>query len=112
VAWRWRRPRLDAARTTPPFPNLVRAAPPLPQARRNSELPAPRGRELPDGRHLHFHGLDAAEVAAIIQRRPQKPGNGGSENRQRRASVGGQEGSFYGSADAAANTSSRRMRAS
>jgi hypothetical protein len=39
--------------------------------------------------HLHFHGADVAEVAAIIQRRPQKPGNGGPQNRQRRASVGG-----------------------
>jgi len=36
-----------------------------------------------------FHGVDAAEVAAIIQRRPQNPGNGEPQNRQRRASVGG-----------------------
>jgi hypothetical protein len=74
--------QLDAARTRPPsVPTLVRAAPPLPQARRNSELPAPPGRELPGCLHLHFHSAHVAEVAAIIQRRPQKPGNGEPQNR-------------------------------
>jgi len=58
---------LEAARTRPPsIPKLVRAAPPLPPER---QVPAPSGesqRELPGGLHLHFHRVDAADVAAII----------------------------------------------
>jgi hypothetical protein len=30
-----------------------------------------RGRELPGGLHLHFHGVSAEEVAAIIERHRQ-----------------------------------------
>jgi hypothetical protein len=41
---------------------------PLPQARRAGELPAASQREPPGGLHLHFHGLDAEGVAAIIER--------------------------------------------
>jgi hypothetical protein len=47
---------------------MMRAAQPLPQARRAGELPAAPQRETPGGLHLHFHGLDAAQVAAIIAR--------------------------------------------
>jgi hypothetical protein len=45
---------------------MMRAAQPLPQARGAGELPAAPQRETPGGLHLHFHGLDAAQVAAII----------------------------------------------
>ncbi len=67
IAWRWRS-RKDAARAMPPRTLVARAAPPLPQARRTAELPAAPQREPPGGLHLHFHGLDAAQVAAIIAR--------------------------------------------
>ena len=71
LAWRWRRPRLDAARTAPPAfasAKVVRAAPPLPQERQAPELTARRERKLPGGLHLHFHGVSAEDLAAIIQR--------------------------------------------
>jgi hypothetical protein len=68
IAWRWRS-RKDAARAMPPRTLVARAAPPLPQARRTAELPRRARREPPGGLHLHFHGLDAAQVAAIIARR-------------------------------------------
>ena len=59
-----------AARTMPPSPpTVVRAAPPLPQERRAGELPRESQRELPSGLHLHFHGISAEEVAAIIRHR-------------------------------------------
>ena len=45
------------------------ARPALPQARRAAQLPAAPRREPPGGPHLHFHGLDAAQVAAITARR-------------------------------------------
>jgi hypothetical protein len=70
LAWRWRRPRLDAARTAPPAfakAKVVRAAPPLPQERQARQLPGVSGRELPGGLHLHFHGVSAEDVAAIIE---------------------------------------------
>jgi hypothetical protein len=67
-AWRWRRRRLDAARTYPQSRIPVRAAPPLPQERQAPELPAASRRELPGGLHLHFHGVSAEDVAAIIER--------------------------------------------
>lgn len=70
LAWRWHRPRLDAARTAPALlTKSVRAAPPLPQERQTHEIPATPGRELPGGLHLHFHGVSAEDVAAIISRR-------------------------------------------
>jgi hypothetical protein len=71
LAWRLRRTRVGAARTMPPLPSkMARAAQPfpLPQARRAAELPTAPQREPPGGLHLHFHGLDAAQVAAIIAR--------------------------------------------
>ena len=69
LAWQLRRTRVDAARAMPPLPSkMVRAARPLPQARRAGELPAAPQREPPGGLHLHFHGLDAAQIAAIIAR--------------------------------------------
>jgi hypothetical protein len=72
VGWRWRRPRLDAARTMPPaFAKMVRAAPPLPRERQAPELTTTRGRERPGGLHLHFHGVSAEDVAAIIERHRQ-----------------------------------------
>jgi hypothetical protein len=78
LAWQLRRTRVDAARTMPPLPSkMVRAARPLPQARRAGELPAAPQREPPGGLHLHFHGLDAAQIAAIIARQQEgdvKPG--------------------------------------
>ena len=53
-----RRTRVDAARTMPPLPSkMVRAAQPLPEARRTIERPAV---------HLHLHGVSAEDVAAIL----------------------------------------------
>jgi hypothetical protein len=67
LAWRLRRTRVDAARTMPPLPSkMVRAAQPLPQARRAGELPAAPQREPPGGLYLHFHGVSAEDVAAIL----------------------------------------------
>jgi len=71
LAWRWRRPRLDAARTAPPAfaeTKVVRAAPPLPHERQAPELTATPGRKPPSGLHLHVHGVNAEDVAAIIER--------------------------------------------
>ena len=77
IAWRWRS-RKDAARAMPPRTLVARAAPPLPQARRAAELPAAPQRETPGGPHLHFHGLDAAQIAAIIAREQEGDVNPGS----------------------------------
>jgi hypothetical protein len=71
LAWRWRRPRQDAARTMPPSfasAKVVRAAPPPPRERQVPELTSTPGRELPGGLHLHFHGVSAEDVAAILER--------------------------------------------
>jgi Protein of unknown function (DUF2637) len=54
---------------------MLRAAPPLPQARRNPELPAPPGRDLPGGIHLHFHGVSAQDIAAILRSQDGPSGN-------------------------------------
>jgi hypothetical protein len=67
IAWRWRS-RKDAARAMPPRTLVARAAPPLPQARRTAELPAAPRREPTGGLHLHFHGVSAEDVAAILSR--------------------------------------------
>jgi hypothetical protein len=65
LAWRWRRPRLDAARTAPPLlTKVVRAAPPLPKVRQEPVLPASSVRELPGGPHLHFHGVQASSAGS------------------------------------------------
>ena len=76
LTWRWRRTRLAAARAMPPLPSkLARAAQPLPQARRAlpqarraTGLPAALQNEPPGGLHLHFHGVSAEDVAAILAR--------------------------------------------
>jgi len=47
---------------------LARAAQPHPQARRAPQLPAAAQHEHPAGLHLHFHGLPAEDVAAILSR--------------------------------------------
>jgi hypothetical protein len=52
----------------PLLTKVVRAAPPLPQAPRARELPAKSQRELPGGLHLHFHGVKAEDIAAILVR--------------------------------------------
>ena len=78
LTWRWRRTQADAARAMPPLPSKVaRAAQPLPQARPARVLPAERQRELPGGLHLHFRGLDAARVAAVIARQQEGDVNPG-----------------------------------
>jgi hypothetical protein len=77
LAWQLRRTRVDAARAMPPRTLVARAAPPLPQARRAGELPTASQREPPGGLHLHFHGLDAAQVAAIIARQQEGDVNPG-----------------------------------
>jgi hypothetical protein len=64
LTWRWRRPRLDAARARPPLARkLVRAAQPLPGPRPAIERP----QEV----HLHLHGVSAEDVAAIVERHRQ-----------------------------------------
>jgi hypothetical protein len=72
LALKCRRARAEAAaRTMPPLPpQVVRAAPPLPQERRVGDLPRESQRELPGGLHLHFHGISAEDVAAILQDSP------------------------------------------
>ena len=69
LTWRWRRKRLTAARAghalqgaVHPLPAVARAAQPLPEPRPVIERPAV---------HLHFHGVSAEDVAAII--RQQQP---------------------------------------
>jgi hypothetical protein len=58
LVWRLRRTRMGAARAMPPR-TPARAAQPLPQARQATDLPAV---------HLHFHGIAAEDVAAILAR--------------------------------------------
>jgi hypothetical protein len=70
LAWRWRRPRLDAARAMPPLPTkMVRAAPPLRRPVQRPAAPRPvAGQPTPaiehHHHHIHLHGLDAEDVAA------------------------------------------------
>ena len=66
LTWRWRT-RLTAARaghalqgTVPPLPGVTRAAQPLPKPRPAIDRPAV---------HLHLHGVNAEDVAAIIRQR-------------------------------------------
>jgi hypothetical protein len=47
------------------------AAPPLPRERQAQEPTAAPGRKLPGGLHLHFHGVGAEDVTAIIERHRQ-----------------------------------------
>jgi hypothetical protein len=71
LAWRWRRPQQDAARTAPPAfasAKVVRAAPRPPRERQALELPAASPCERPSGLDLHFHGISAEDVAAILER--------------------------------------------
>jgi hypothetical protein len=57
LTWRWRRWQKDAARAMPPYaPRMARAAQPLPE-------PPPAIEQ-----HVHFHGLSAEDVAAILNR--------------------------------------------
>jgi hypothetical protein len=49
--------------------------PPLPKVRQAPELPAAPGRELPGGLQLHFHGVSAQDVAAIVRSRDGPSGN-------------------------------------
>jgi hypothetical protein len=68
LAWRWRRWHPDAARAMPPLPTkMARAAQPLPKAQPAHALPTGRQRELPGELHLHFHGVPAEEIAAVIR---------------------------------------------
>jgi uncharacterized membrane protein YraQ (UPF0718 family) len=72
LAWRWRRWHQDAARAMPPLPRkMARAAQPLPKAQPAHALPTGRQRELPGGLHLHFHGVSAEDVAAILRHQDQ-----------------------------------------
>jgi hypothetical protein len=69
LASRWRSWKASAARTTLRFSR--RWCGPhrrLLQARRANELPAESQRELPGGLHLHFHGVRAEDIAAILVR--------------------------------------------
>lgn len=68
LALKYRRARAAAAaRTMPPLlSKVVRAAPPLSQERRAGELPAAPQGEPPGG--LHFHGIPAEDIAAILAR--------------------------------------------
>jgi hypothetical protein len=53
---------------------MARAAQPLPQAQRPPVLPIESGRELSGGFHLHFHGVNAEDIAAILARDLPQPG--------------------------------------
>jgi hypothetical protein len=69
VAYRVRRWRSAAARTTPPLSaKVVRAMQPLPKVQRPRELPAGLQGQTPGELHLHFHGLTPEDVAAILAR--------------------------------------------
>jgi hypothetical protein len=75
LAFRVRRRLEDAARAGPPNLGAVsplhrtaRAAPPLLRAQRPPVLPIESGREVPGGFHLHFHGVNAEDVAALLAR--------------------------------------------
>jgi hypothetical protein len=62
---------LDAARTTSPGTCLGEGGagrPAIPRERQAPELTAGPTRERPGGLHLHFHGVSAEDVAAIIKR--------------------------------------------
>jgi hypothetical protein len=64
--YRWTRPApRPRARASA---KVVRAAPPIPRERQAPELTAAPTRERPGGLHLHFHGVSAEDVAAIIER--------------------------------------------
>jgi hypothetical protein len=78
LIWRWRRTYKDAARARPPFRGalyplhgVTRAAQPLPEAQRARELPAELQDETPAELHLHFHGVSAEDVAAILRNQDQ-----------------------------------------
>jgi hypothetical protein len=75
LAWRWRRWHPDAARAMPPLPRkMARAAQPLPKAQPAHALPTGRQRELPGELHLHFHGVNAEDVAALLAQDLPQPG--------------------------------------
>jgi hypothetical protein len=81
LAFRVRRRLEDAARAEPPNLGAVsplhrtaRAAPPLLRAQRPPVLPIESGREVPGGFHLHFHGVNAEDVAALLARALPRPG--------------------------------------
>jgi len=68
---RRQRSQADAARAmvppgslSPRSAELARAAQPLSEPRRSTAALPPTGGQL----HLHFHGLDAEDVAAILNR--------------------------------------------
>jgi hypothetical protein len=67
LAWRWRRTLAGAARAMPPRTEVVRAAQPLPKAQRPRELPTGLRGQTPGELHLHFHGVTAEDVAAILR---------------------------------------------
>lgn len=48
-----------------PF-RTTRAAPPLRHSGNPPSYPAEPARELPGGLHLHFHGVLAEDIAAIL----------------------------------------------
>ena len=76
LAWRWRRPRRDAARTAPPAfasAKVVRAAPPPPRERQAPELTRHTRARAADGRHLHFHGVSAKGVAVLARQDLPRP---------------------------------------
>jgi hypothetical protein len=69
LARRWRDRKTSAARAMPPIrQKMVRAASPLPQARRPDALPSETAGELPGGLHLLFHGVSLEDIAAILSR--------------------------------------------
>ena len=68
LTWRWRRTLKGAGRAMPPLlTKMARPASPLPQKQRTPALPAARQHEPLGGLHLHFHGVSAEDIAAIIR---------------------------------------------
>jgi hypothetical protein len=68
LIWRWRRTHKDATRARPPLHGAV--VPPLHgEARAAQPLPEPLHRAIErPAVQLHFHGVSAEDVAAIIAR--------------------------------------------
>jgi hypothetical protein len=68
AAWRWRRKRLTAARAGHALQGAVH---PLPAVARAAPLPKPRPSIERPAVHLHFHGVSAEDIAAIVRHRDQ-----------------------------------------
>jgi hypothetical protein len=67
LVWRWRNWKASAARAMPPIHQKM-APLRAPEGTAPTRYPGETARELPGGLHLHFHGVSAEDVSAIIAR--------------------------------------------